>query len=407
MDALSGLLDGPRARDSFLRAKMRPWGIRIRRGAAVARRLVAGDAWVVLDDGSAPTRLGTGDLAILRGPDHYTMADDPATPVQVVCHPGQVCTTPDGVPVTEAMTLGVRTWGNDPDGPVTMLVGTYRVGAVSRRLVDALPPLAVVRHDDWSSPLPDLLGDEIVKDEPGQDLVLDRLLDLLLVAVLRAWLAPRPRRPPGTGRTRTRWSARRCATCTTTRPVPGPCRRRRRHRRVTGGPGPPVHGGGGRAPDDSSPAGAWPWPPTRCASPGHGQRGPPGRLRHAVRAQHRAQEGGVSPREHRPGGGPLTSGLASLTAQLRCQRRQSFLDLDELGAGEDLAVLGPQRGPAGVGQVGGEGVPVGEPQQVDLDRERRALPGGPAGPVLDPGAVVGQQREDGVLVGVGVAGSSA
>jgi AraC-like DNA-binding protein len=193
MDALSGLLDGPRARDSFLlRAMMRPpWGIRIRDEAPLSLvALVAGDAWVVLDDGSAPTRLGTGDLAILRGPDHYTMADDPATPVQVVCHPGQVCTTPDGVPVTEAMTLGVRTWGNDPDGPVTMLVGTYRVeGAVSRRLVDALPPLAVVRHDDWSSPLPDLLGDEIVKDEPGQDLVLDRLLDLLLVAVLRAWFS--------------------------------------------------------------------------------------------------------------------------------------------------------------------------------------------------------------------------
>jgi len=34
-----------------------------------------------------------------------------------------------------------------------------------------------------------LLGDEIVKDEPGQEVVLDRLLDLLLIAVLRAWFA--------------------------------------------------------------------------------------------------------------------------------------------------------------------------------------------------------------------------
>jgi AraC-like DNA-binding protein len=32
-----------------------------------------------------------------------------------------------------------------------------------------------------------LLEEETVRDEPGQDLVLDRLLDLLLVAVLRAW----------------------------------------------------------------------------------------------------------------------------------------------------------------------------------------------------------------------------
>jgi len=34
-----------------------------------------------------------------------------------------------------------------------------------------------------------LLGDEAAKDEPGQEAVLDRLLDLLLIAVLRAWFA--------------------------------------------------------------------------------------------------------------------------------------------------------------------------------------------------------------------------
>ena len=32
-----------------------------------------------------------------------------------------------------------------------------------------------------------LMADEIVKDEPGQEAVLDRLLDLLLIAALRAW----------------------------------------------------------------------------------------------------------------------------------------------------------------------------------------------------------------------------
>ncbi len=193
MDALSGLLDGPRAREAFLlRAVMRPpWAIRIEDEAPLSLvAITSGTAWIVLDDGRDPVLLGAGDLAVLRGPDHYTMADDPATPIQVVVHPGQLCTTPEGVSTTESMTLGVRTWGNDPDGSLTMLVGTYQVrGAVSCRLADALPPLAVVRHDDWSSPLLGLLGDEIVKDEPGQDLVLDRLLDLLLVAVLRAWFS--------------------------------------------------------------------------------------------------------------------------------------------------------------------------------------------------------------------------
>jgi AraC-like DNA-binding protein len=193
MDALSGLLDGPRARDAFLmRAVMSPpWCIRVQDEAPLSLvAITSGSAWVALDDGSQPTLLATGDLAVLRGPDHYTMADDLATPVQVVVHPGQRCTTPEGVSTTESMTLGVRTWGNDPDGPVTMLVGTYQVsGAVSRRLVDALPPLAVVRDDECTSPLPTLLAEEIVKDEPGQDLVLDRMLDLMLVAVLRIWFS--------------------------------------------------------------------------------------------------------------------------------------------------------------------------------------------------------------------------
>ena len=73
----------------------------------------------------------------------------------------------------------------------------------------------------WDSPLVALLADEIVKDEPGQEAVLDRLLDLLLIAVLRAWFArPRPRRPAGTAPTATRSSAARCGCSTTTRRTP-------------------------------------------------------------------------------------------------------------------------------------------------------------------------------------------
>jgi AraC-like DNA-binding protein len=46
-------------------------------------------------------------------------------------------------------------------------------------------------HTDWESPLVPLLHDEVVKDEPGQAAVLDRLLDLLLTAVLKAWFGQR------------------------------------------------------------------------------------------------------------------------------------------------------------------------------------------------------------------------
>ena len=57
--------------------------------------------------------------------------------------------------------------------------------------------------------------------------MLDRLLDLLLIAVLRAWFA-RPggrARPAGTAPTPTRSSAARCGCCTTTPPSRGRSRR--------------------------------------------------------------------------------------------------------------------------------------------------------------------------------------
>ena len=86
--------------------------------------------------------------------------------------------------------LGVRTWGNSPDGATVMLTGTYQLeGEVSQRLLRVLPAVLVLRDGDWDCPLIALLADEIVKDEPGQEAVLDRLLDLLLIAVLRAWFA--------------------------------------------------------------------------------------------------------------------------------------------------------------------------------------------------------------------------
>jgi AraC-like DNA-binding protein len=192
MDALAGLLDGPRARGAFLlRSVMNPpWSLRVVDEAPLTLMAIArGEAWIVPDSGE-PVRLGPGDIAIARGPDSYTVADDPASPPDVIIHPGQLCRSPDGEHMEETMALGVRTWGNDPDGSTVMLVGTYEsMGDISDRLLRALPPLLSLAHDEWDCPLIPLLCDEVVKDEPGQTAVLDRLLDLLLIAVLRAWFA--------------------------------------------------------------------------------------------------------------------------------------------------------------------------------------------------------------------------
>jgi AraC-like DNA-binding protein len=192
MDELAAFLDGPRARGAFLlRCVLQPpWSLRIQDEAPLAVvAVVRGRAWIVPDEGE-PTELAAGDMAIVRGPDHYTVADDPATAPDVVIHPGQHCATPDGVSLADTMHLGVRTWGNSPTGSTMVLTGTYQSdGEISRRLLAALPAVVVLAAGSWDCPVVDLLADEIVKDRPGQEVVLDRLLDLLLVTGLRASFA--------------------------------------------------------------------------------------------------------------------------------------------------------------------------------------------------------------------------
>ena len=199
VDALAGLLEGPRARGAFLLRSLLdpPWGLRIQDGAPLTLvAVVRGDAWVVRDDGEH-VLMRPGDVAIIRGPDPYTVADDPATPADIVIHPGQRSTTRAGEELCAEMDLGVRTWGTNPDGATMMLTGTYEFcSEVSQRLLDVLPPLIVLGAGEWDCPLIGLLSDEMAKDEQGQAAVLDRLLDLLLIAVLRTWFTRQGEQAP-------------------------------------------------------------------------------------------------------------------------------------------------------------------------------------------------------------------
>ena len=166
-----------------------PWSLRILAEAPITvLAMVRGHAWVVPDDGE-PVRLDVGDVAVTRAPDHYNVADDPKTEPDTVIHAGQRCCNLAGESVEDQMMHGVRTWGNDPDGSTLMLVGAYEATSdTSDGLLRALPPVLSLSNETWDSPLVTLLCDEMAKDAPGQAAVLDRLIDLLLIAVLRAWL---------------------------------------------------------------------------------------------------------------------------------------------------------------------------------------------------------------------------
>ncbi|MEI5097884.1 AraC family transcriptional regulator [Streptomyces sp. PmtG] len=196
MDVLAGLLEGPRARGAFMiRACFEPpWAVRIADEAPVSVMImVHGDAWIVPegpgDPGAAPQLIRPGDVAIARGPDPYLVAGDRSTEPFAEVRTGQVCVPLDGTTEGRYRGLGMREWGQ-AGGRVRMLIGTYQMrGEITARLLDALPPLLVLPTEVWDCPLTPFLAEEIGKDEPGQEVVLDRLLDLLLIAALRAWFS--------------------------------------------------------------------------------------------------------------------------------------------------------------------------------------------------------------------------
>ncbi|MEE8602256.1 AraC family transcriptional regulator [Euzebya tangerina] len=200
MDAVEALLAGPRARGAhLLRALMAtPWAIGVRdRAPLTVVALVTGTACVQAEDGTTYP-LTSGDVALVRGPEPYVVADKPGRLPTVVVHPGNRCESLDGRPLEESMRLGVRTWGHGLDASTEMLIGTYvGEGAVSRRLLDWLPPVVVQTADARSAGLVQLLRRETSTEAPGQATVLDRLLDVLVMQTVRWALDVAGPRAPG------------------------------------------------------------------------------------------------------------------------------------------------------------------------------------------------------------------
>ncbi|GAA1565137.1 AraC family transcriptional regulator [Kribbella sancticallisti] len=200
MDVLDDLLAGTRARGGVFNLTIMdpPWALHIVDEAPLAlATLVRGSAWIVRD-GIAPVRMEQGDIAVLRGPEPYVVADAPGTEPQLRIHPGGICEPLPGAPIDYSARLGVRTYGGRPEGEAMVVSGTYQLeGDVSRRLLAALPPVLVVPAADVAGHVMDMVLSEIQRDEPGQQSVLDRWLDLALITTLRAWFARPESHAPG------------------------------------------------------------------------------------------------------------------------------------------------------------------------------------------------------------------
>ncbi|GAA3231741.1 AraC family transcriptional regulator [Nonomuraea helvata] len=199
MDTLTDLLDGVHAQAALIHRSIMtsPWSLRFAGGGPLTLlTMLDGQGWIIPADGEA-LAIGPGDIAVVRGPASYTVAEDPATPPQHVITRDQYCaatarTVEKGGAVPDPRTCGVAAGGS-----AVLLSGAYQGRAgISDRLLDALPDILVITDDDGCSPLLTLMAAEVVQDRPGQQAVLNRLLDLMLVATLRAWFDRTQRHAP-------------------------------------------------------------------------------------------------------------------------------------------------------------------------------------------------------------------
>jgi Cupin len=143
--------------------------------------------WLWLGDPRDAVELAPGDLVlVVGGPDHH-----------IAHERGAACLSPERFREQHADAEHAHEH-DDHRGATVFLCGAYRFsGDVGRGLIQTLPPillLSAAAHD----PLHDvvvLLSRELSGPAPGQQTILDRLLDVLLVLAMRACFERSPAAP--------------------------------------------------------------------------------------------------------------------------------------------------------------------------------------------------------------------
>jgi AraC-like DNA-binding protein len=193
VDVLEDLLGRARARGSvFAASTLRgSWGLAFGDDGRVSvHPVLAGELWCRVGDQVAHAR--AGDVVLLRGGRRFALLSSPdadAVPLE------QVLAAADVPPQGRRLEL-------PGEGPTTeVLCGAYSFdGSLCEELVAALPEVAVVRTDDPAlAATVALVRAELATERAATAMVLDRLLDVLLVACLRALWADQLRPPVWAG----------------------------------------------------------------------------------------------------------------------------------------------------------------------------------------------------------------
>ena len=174
-----------------------PWALALESAEpCVLAAMVNGDGWVRHGEGE-PRRLHAGCVAMACGSRPLVVSDDPRTKPRVIIRGADQCVdTATGDSALDRDRTGVRTWG-PWDAPVSVLFGAYRTdGALYELLARGLPELVILGPDPGVSSVLSAVVLETDVDRPGQQVVVDRLMELLLFATVRAWTTVPQELPP-------------------------------------------------------------------------------------------------------------------------------------------------------------------------------------------------------------------
>lgn len=190
VDALDTALARVRVEGWVGRSMVRaPWGVEmLTADPCQLAAVVTGDAWLRHGD-DEPVHLPEGTVAVAAGGIPLHLGDHPDTPPELRIEDREACfDIVTGAPMADHDRTGSRTWG-DPDAPGSVVLGAYRTdGEVYGLLARDLPALLVVPPDPLTEPVLAAIVTETQVERPGQQVVVDRLMELLLFAALRSWL---------------------------------------------------------------------------------------------------------------------------------------------------------------------------------------------------------------------------
>lgn len=150
------------------------WGIRYGAHNAPGFAIILkGECWFAFDR-HEPIAARQGDFLLLPSTPSFSLSSDP----KIDCVPGHPSNGP------------VRHGEQDGEPDFVSLGGTFRVEQVNAPLLIALLPSVIYipatsGRSERLSQVIDLIMEECAHDEPGKEMVLERLLDVLLVEALR------------------------------------------------------------------------------------------------------------------------------------------------------------------------------------------------------------------------------